>query len=54
MNAPFDPAPTGHPDVDAAVSALAATTDATPAEQVAPLAETDRVLRDTLDSIGDV
>ena len=34
--------------------ALAAVQDAPPAEQVAPLAEADRTLRETLDSIGDV
>jgi hypothetical protein len=28
--------------------------DAPPAEQIAPLAEAQRVLRDTLDAVGDV
>jgi hypothetical protein len=49
------PAPaTGHPAVDAALVDVAAVADAPPAAQVAPLAEADRVLRETLDSIGDV
>jgi hypothetical protein len=45
---------TGDPRIDEAVIALAAVQDAPPAEQVAPLAESDRTLRETLDSIGDV
>ena len=45
---------TGHPRVDEALGSLAAAGDAPPAEQVAPLAEADRVLRETLDSIGDI
>jgi hypothetical protein len=45
---------TGDPRIDAALIALAATQDAPPAEQVAPLAEAHRTLRETLDSIGDV
>ena len=45
---------TGHPSVDQAVAAVVNAGDAPPAEQVAPLAEADRVLRETLDSIGDV
>jgi hypothetical protein len=48
------PPATGHPAVDAALVDLAAVAEAPPAEQVAPLAEADRVLRETLDSIGDV
>jgi hypothetical protein len=48
-----EPPVTGHPAVDEAVAAVAALADAPPAEQVAPLAQADRVLRDTLDSIGD-
>ncbi len=45
---------TGHPRVDDALAALDAAADAPPADQVAPLAEADRALRETLDSIGDV
>jgi len=45
---------TGHPRVDEALAAVVEASDAPPAEQVAPLAEADRVLRETLDSIGDV
>jgi hypothetical protein len=40
--------------VEQVVADLAMVADAPPAEQVAPLAEADRVLRETLDSIGDV
>jgi hypothetical protein len=55
VTAPDDPTVhTGHPTVDQAVAAVVDTGDAPPAEQVAPLAEADRVLRETLDSIGDV
>ena len=55
MTAPDHAAsPTGHPAVDQAVAAVVGAGDAPPAEQVAPLAEADRVLRETLDSIGDV
>jgi hypothetical protein len=42
------------PAVDQAVAALADVAEAPPAQQVGPLAEADRVLRETLDSIGDV
>ena len=45
---------TGDPRIDEAVIALAAAQDAPPAEQVAPLAEAHRTLRETLDSIGDI
>ena len=45
---------TGDPRIDEAVIALAAVQDAPPAEQVAPLTEAHRTLRETLDSIGDV
>jgi hypothetical protein len=48
-----EPPVTGNPAVDDALSGLAAVADAPPAEQVAPLAQADRVLRDTLDSIDD-
>jgi hypothetical protein len=51
---PVNPNNTGSPAVDEVLAGLAAVADAPPAEQVAPLAEADRVLRDTLDSIGDV
>jgi hypothetical protein len=49
-----EPVQTGHPAVDQAVAAVVNAADVSPAEQVAPLAEADRVLRETLDSIGDV
>jgi hypothetical protein len=45
---------TGHPHIDEAVIALAATQDSPPADQVAPLAEAHRTLRETLDSIDDI
>jgi hypothetical protein len=45
---------TGDPRIDQTLQTLAAVADAAPADQVAPLAEADRVLRETLDSIGDV
>lgn len=49
-----DQAPvTGHPQVDAALAQLAAMGEASPAQMVAPLAEADRVLRETLDAVGD-
>ena len=44
----------GHPNVDATLDALAAVADAPPPEQVGPLADADRALRETLDTIGDV
>jgi hypothetical protein len=40
--------------VDEVVSGLVAVQDAPPAEQVAPLTQAHQVLRETLDSIGDV
>jgi hypothetical protein len=49
-----EPVQTGHQTVDQAVAAVVHAAEAPPAEQVAPLAEADRVLRETLDSIGDV
>lgn len=53
--APGDPhEASGDPRVDEMIAALAAVADAPPAEQTVPLAEADRVLRETLDSIGDV
>jgi hypothetical protein len=55
VTAPDDAtAQTGLPTVDQAVAAVVGSGDAPPAEQVAPLADADRVLRETLDSIGDV
>jgi hypothetical protein len=49
-----DQAPvTGHPTVDAALSALAAVGDASPIEMIAPITEADRVLRETLETVGD-
>ncbi len=54
MTGPEPPTATGMPAVDEVLAGLAAVADAPPADQVAPLAEADRVLRETLDSIGDV
>jgi hypothetical protein len=51
---PNEFAVTGHPRVDEAVAALAAAQDAPAADQVAPLADAHRILRETLDSIGDI
>jgi hypothetical protein len=45
---------TGNPHVDSVLDRLAAVADAPPPDQVAPLADADRALRETLDSIGDV
>lgn len=42
------------PRLAAALAALDAVRDAPPAEQIAPLADAQRVLRETLDSVGDV
>ncbi len=44
---------TGQPRIDAALSALAAAGEAPPDQLIAPLTEADRVLRETLDSVGD-
>jgi hypothetical protein len=40
--------------IDQALAALAEVKDAPPAEQVEPLSRAHQVLRETLDSIGDV
>jgi hypothetical protein len=49
-----DQAPvTGHPAVDSALRDLAAVGDANPHEMIVPLAEADRVLRETLDTVDD-
>jgi hypothetical protein len=45
---------TGHPRVDAALAALTEVADAPPVQQIGPLTEAHDVLRETLDSIGDV
>lgn len=45
---------TGHPRVDAALTTLAAVADLPPVQQIAPLTDAHHVLRETLDSIGDV
>ena len=45
--------PSGNPRIDEALSNLAAAADAPPAEQIAPLTEADRALRETLDTIGE-
>jgi hypothetical protein len=42
------------PRLAQALAALDEVRDAPPAEQIAPLAEAQRVLRDTLDAVGDV
>jgi hypothetical protein len=44
----------GSARIDEALDALAGVRDAVPAEQVGPLSQAQRVLRETLDSIGDV
>ena len=44
----------GRTNLDEALEKLAAVRDAPPADQVGPLTEADRALRETLDSIGDV
>jgi hypothetical protein len=56
VTAPQRPGPgeESNPRLDAALSALEAVRDLPPAEQVAPLADAQRALRETLDSIGDV
>jgi hypothetical protein len=49
-----DQAPvTGHEAVDAALRDLAAAAGAAPHEMILPLAEADRVLRETLDTVDD-
>jgi hypothetical protein len=49
-----DQAPvTGHPAVDSALRDLAAVGEAAPHEMILPLAEADRVLRETLDTVDD-
>jgi hypothetical protein len=48
------PAATGSSRIDEALAVLADVRDAPPGEQVAPLTNAQRVLRETLDSIGDV
>jgi hypothetical protein len=47
------PGHTGHPRVDDVVAMLDAAAYLPPADQVAPLTEAHRTLRETLDSIGD-
>jgi hypothetical protein len=44
---------TGQPRIDAALAAVAAAADAPPDRQIAPLADADRVLRETLDAVRD-
>jgi hypothetical protein len=49
-----DQAPvTGQPRIDAALAAVAAAGQAPPDQMIAPLTEADRVLRETLDAVGD-
>jgi hypothetical protein len=47
-------ASTGHPKVDAVLRKLAEVEELPPVQQIAPLTEAHQVLRETLDSIGDV
>jgi hypothetical protein len=59
MTAPYSSgAPTSGPSgasrIEEALAALVEVKDAPPAEQVAPLTQAHRALRETLDSIGDV
>ena len=56
MTAPQAPGPGagGAARIEEALAALAEVKDAPPAEQVAPLTQAHRILRETLDSIGDV
>ena len=59
MTAPYSsdaptPGPRGASRIEEALAALAEVKDAPPAEQVAPLTQAHRALRETLDSIGDV
>jgi hypothetical protein len=59
MTAPYSsdaptPGPSGASRIEEALAALAQVKDAPPAEQVAPLTQAHRALRETLDSIGDV
>jgi hypothetical protein len=44
---------TGQPRIDATLAVVAAAEDAPPDQLIAPLAEADRVLRETLDAVGD-
>jgi hypothetical protein len=48
------PRPAAGTRIDGVLAALAEVKDAPPAEQVGPLTEAHRVLRETLESIGDV
>ena len=49
-----DQAPvTGQPRIDAALAAIEAAGEAPPDQMIAPLTEADRVLRETLDAVGD-
>jgi hypothetical protein len=51
---PGDQVPvTGQPRIDAALTELAAVGEAPPDQMIAPLTEADRVLRETLDAVGD-
>jgi hypothetical protein len=54
LGAPAVTAEAGSARIDEALAVLAEVRDAPPAEQVAPLTQAQRVLRETLDSIGDV
>jgi len=49
-----DQAPvTGQPRIDAALAAISKAGEVPPDQMIAPLAEADRVLRETLDAVGD-
>jgi len=54
MTEPYEQAPDPGPRLAEALQALDAVRDAPPAEQVGPLADAQRVLRETLDSVADV
>ena len=53
MTTPNEQAPDPGARLAEALAALDAVRDAPPADQVAPLAEAQRVLRETLDSVAD-
>ena len=54
MTEPRAEAPPELPRLAEAMAAVDAVRDAPPADQVAPLAEAQRVLRETLDAVGDL
>ena len=54
MTEPYEPTPDPGPRLAEVLAALDAVRDAPPADQVAPLADAQRVLRETLDSVADI